>query len=272
MRDSAAASEAIEAYIREQEDKHLLRFITCGSVDDGKSTLIGRLLYDSKLIFEDQLAALKTDSRTAGATGEEVDLALLLDGLEAEREQGITIDVAYRFFATDKRRFIVADTPGHEQYTRNMATGASTADLAVLLVDARHGLMTQTRRHSFICKLLGVRQVVLAVNKMDLVDYSEEVFDRIRAEYEAFARSIGYEEIVCIPVSALTGENVTRPAASMEWHTGPTLLAELETARIPANGSTVRIWTSAALPAPSPAAACASATPSSSCPRVAPAG
>ena len=234
MPDSAAATEAIEAYIREQENKHLLRFITCGSVDDGKSTLIGRLLYDSKLIFEDQLATLRNDSRTAGTTGDEVDLALLLDGLEAEREQGITIDVAYRFFATDKRRFIVADTPGHEQYTRNMATGASTADLAVLLVDARNGLMTQTRRHSFICKLLGVRQVVLAVNKMDLVDYSEEVFDRIRADYEAFARSIGYEEVVCIPVSALTGENVTRRAESMAWYTGPTLLATLETARIPA--------------------------------------
>jgi len=228
----AADPSSVTEYLAEQGDKPLLRFITCGSVDDGKSTLIGRLLYDSKLIFEDQLAALRTDSKNAGTTGGEVDFALLLDGLEAEREQGITIDVAYRFFATERRRFIVADTPGHEQYTRNMATGASTADLAVLLVDAQNGVQTQTRRHAVICKLLGVRQVVLAVNKMDLVDYSQELFEEIRRSFETFASGLGYEEIVCIPLSALKGDNIMRRSPAMGWYTGPTLLAELETARI----------------------------------------
>ncbi|RMD90273.1 MAG: sulfate adenylyltransferase subunit CysN, partial [Alphaproteobacteria bacterium] len=224
------AAADVTAYLRDQERKDLLRFITCGSVDDGKSTLIGRLLYDSKLIFEDQLAALEADSRKAGTTGKAIDFALLLDGLEAEREQGITIDVAYRFFATDKRRFIVADTPGHEQYTRNMATGASTADLAVILVDARKGVLTQTRRHSYICSLLGIRQVVLAVNKMDLVDFSESVFGDIRAEYEAFARSIGYDAVTCIPLSALEGDNVMTRSERMAWYDGPSLLEALETA------------------------------------------
>jgi len=226
------AQQAVTAYLKDQAEKPRLRLITCGSVDDGKSTLIGRLLYDSKLIFEDQLAALESDSKKAGTTGGDIDFALLLDGLEAEREQGITIDVAYRFLATDKRRFIVADTPGHEQYTRNMATGASTADLAVLLVDAQNGLMTQTRRHAIICKLLGIRQVVLAVNKMDLVDYSQEVFEAIREEFETFAGSIGYESVVCIPVSALKGDNIMNRATRMGWYTGPTLLGELETAPI----------------------------------------
>ena len=186
-----AANPEVAAFLREQENKSMLRFLTCGSVDDGKSTLIGRLLYDTKLIFEDQLAALEKDSRKHGTTGEDFDFALLVDGLEAEREQGITIDVAYRFFATSKRKFIVADTPGHEQYTRNMATGASTADLAIVLVDARQGILRQTRRHSFIASLLGIKHVVVAVNKIDLVDYSEEVFDRISAEYLAFAKDLG---------------------------------------------------------------------------------
>ncbi|GER08284.1 adenylyl-sulfate kinase [Iodidimonas muriae] len=225
-------SDALTAYLKEQEAKDLLRFITCGSVDDGKSTLIGRLLFDSKMIFEDQLAALESDSKKVGTTGDDMDLALLLDGLEAEREQGITIDVAYRFFATDKRRFIVADTPGHEQYTRNMATGASTADAAVILLDARKGILTQTRRHSFICSLLGVRNIVLAVNKMDLVDYSREVFEKIREDYEAFAKTVGYENVTCIPLSALKGDNVLRSSPQLAWYNGPTLLAELETIRL----------------------------------------
>jgi bifunctional enzyme CysN/CysC len=183
-------AEDIEAYLKSHEHKSLLRFITCGSVDDGKSTLIGRLLYDSKMIFEDQLAALEADSKKVGTQGGELDFALLVDGLAAEREQGITIDVAYRFFSTDKRKFIVADTPGHEQYTRNMVTGASTADLAVILIDARKGVLTQTRRHSYIVSLLGIKHVVLAINKMDLVDYSREVFDRIVQEYRDFAAQI----------------------------------------------------------------------------------
>jgi len=219
----------IRTYLKTQENKSLLRFITCGSVDDGKSTLIGRLLYDSRLIFEDQLDALKADSKKVGTQGGEIDFALLVDGLEAEREQGITIDVAYRFFATDKRRFIVADTPGHEQYTRNMATGASTAELAVLLVDARYGLLQQTRRHSFICSLLGVRHVVVAVNKMDLVDFSQDVFERIRSDYEAFAQSIGYEQPVVVPISALKGDNVLQPSHNTPWYGGPTLMSHLET-------------------------------------------
>src|ERR1044072_3499803 len=203
----------ILGYLKAHEHKGLLRFITCGSVDDGKSTLIGRLLYESKVIFEDQLAALEADSKKVGTQGGDLDFALLVDGLAAEREQGITIDVAYRFFSTDRRKFIVADTPGHEQYTRNMVTGASTADVAVILVDARKGVLTQTRRHSYLASLIGIRHIVLAVNKLDLVDYSPEVFAEIEAEYRAFAQKMDLREIVCIPVSALRGDNILeRPA------------------------------------------------------------
>ena len=220
---------AFTDYLAAQERKSLLRFLTCGSVDDGKSTLIGRLLYDTKLVFEDHLLSLAKDSRKFGTTGEDIDLALLLDGLEAEREQGITIDVAYRFFTTERRKFIVADTPGHEQYTRNMATGASTSDLAVLLVDARVGLVTQTRRHAFIVSLLGIRHVVLAVNKIDLVDFSAEVFDRIRGEFESFAADMGFETIVAVPMSARYGDNVTRRSERTPWYAGPSLLEHLET-------------------------------------------
>ncbi len=223
------AQPSIEEFLAEQEHKSLLRFITCGSVDDGKSTLIGRLLYDSKLIYEDQLDALERDSKVSGTTGDDVDLALLVDGLQAEREQGITIDVAYRFFSTDKRKFIVADTPGHEQYTRNMATGASTASLAVILVDARKGVLTQTRRHSFIVSLMGIRQVVLAVNKMDLVDYSEDVFDTIVNDYRVFASGLGVDNITAIPMSALKGDNVLTAGDTTPWYGGPTLMAHLET-------------------------------------------
>ena len=222
----------IEAYLEAHEHKSLLRFITCGSVDDGKSTLIGRLLYDSKMIFEDQLAALEADSKKVGTQGGALDFALLVDGLAAEREQGITIDVAYRFFSTDKRKFIVADTPGHEQYTRNMVTGASTADLAVILIDARKGVLTQTRRHSYIVSLLGIRHVVLAVNKMDLVDCSREIFDTIVAEYRDFARQIKLPEVVAIPVSGLRGDNIKDPSTAMPWYHGPTLMGHLESVAI----------------------------------------
>jgi bifunctional enzyme CysN/CysC len=222
----------IEAYLRIHEHKSMLRFITCGSVDDGKSTLIGRLLYDSKLVFEDHLAALESDSKKVGTQGGDLDFALLVDGLAAEREQGITIDVAYRFFSTEHRKFIVADTPGHEQYTRNMVTGASTADLAVILIDGRKGVLTQTRRHSYLVSLLGIRHVVLAVNKLDLVDYSQEVFDRIEADYRDFASQVGLADIVCIPISALRGDNITEPSAHMPWYGGPTLIEHLETIEI----------------------------------------
>ena len=222
----------IEAYLHAHEHKSLLRFITCGSVDDGKSTLIGRLLYDSKMIFEDQLAALEADSKKVGTQGGDLDFALLVDGLAAEREQGITIDVAYRYFSTDKRKFIVADTPGHEQYTRNMVTGASTADLAVILIDARKGVLTQTRRHSFLVSLIGIRKVVLAINKMDLVEYSHEIFDTIVAEYRDFAKQIGLEDIVAIPVSGLRGDNITAPSEHTRWYHGPTLMGYLETVEI----------------------------------------
>jgi bifunctional enzyme CysN/CysC len=218
----------VRDYLALQEQKTLLRFLTCGSVDDGKSTLIGRLLYDTKLIFEDQLSALERDSRRHGTTGDDIDFALLVDGLEAEREQGITIDVAYRFFATPKRKFVVADTPGHEQYTRNMATGASTADAAVVLVDARQGVLRQTRRHSIIASLLGIRHVVLAVNKIDLVDFDREIFERIAAEYRAFAESLGFRTITSIPLSARYGDNVTRTSERMPWYDGPALLDCLE--------------------------------------------
>jgi bifunctional enzyme CysN/CysC len=222
----------IEEYLHQHEHKTLLRFITCGSVDDGKSTLIGRMLYDSKLLFEDQLAAVQKDSKKWGTQGEEMDLALLVDGLAAEREQGITIDVAYRFFATEQRKFIVADTPGHEQYTRNMVTGASTADAAVILIDARKGVLTQTRRHSYLVSLLGIRHVALAINKMDLVGYSEARFEEILAEYAEFAKKIGIEEFTAIPMSALRGENVVTPGMSMSWYHGPTLIGYLETVEI----------------------------------------
>ncbi len=224
----------IVAYLKGHEEKSLLRFITCGSVDDGKSTLIGRMLYESKMIFEDQLAALERDSKKVGTQGEEIDFALLVDGLASEREQGITIDVAYRFFSTARRKFIVADTPGHEQYTRNMATGASTAELAIILIDARRGVLTQTRRHSFIVSLLGICKVVLAINKMDLMDYSKEVFERIDADYRAFAAGLGQDgvapfEILSIPVSALKGDNIVEASSAMPWYDGPTLLEHLET-------------------------------------------
>jgi len=227
-RPDALIASDIDAYLAAHEGKSLLRFITCGSVDDGKSTLIGRLLYDSRMIFEDQLEALEADSKRVGTQGGEIDFALLVDGLAAEREQGITIDVAYRFFATEKRKFIVADTPGHEQYTRNMVTGASTADLAVILVDARKGVLTQTRRHSYLAHLLGIREIVLAVNKMDLVGYDQATFDAIVAEYAGFAASIGIETFTAMPISGFRGDNIAAPSANTPWYAGPTLIAHLE--------------------------------------------
>jgi bifunctional enzyme CysN/CysC len=226
--DAASSNEVRAA----DPQRDLLRFITCGSVDDGKSTLIGRLLHESKLIFEDQLAALVTDSALHGTTGDDIDFALLVDGLEAEREQGITIDVAYRFFATPERSFIVADTPGHEQYTRNMATGASNAQLAVILIDARKGVLAQTRRHTFICSLLGIRHVVVAVNKMDLVNFENEAFDRIVADYAAFSSKLGFSSIVSIPISARYGDNITELSPGTPWYHGPCLLDYLETVDI----------------------------------------
>jgi bifunctional enzyme CysN/CysC len=222
----------IEAYLKAHERKTLLRFMTCGSVDDGKSTLIGRLLYESKMIFEDQLAALESDSRKFGTQGDHLDLALLVDGLAAEREQGITIDVAYRFFTTERRKFIVADTPGHEQYTRNMVTAASTVDLAVILIDARKGVLTQTRRHSFIVALLGIRKVILAINKMDAVGFAQETFTSILEDYQKFAGQIGLADIVAIPISALRGDNVTEASPQTPWYRGPTLLEVLESTGI----------------------------------------
>ncbi len=231
---SGPAVRDIAAYLRAHDRMSLLRFITCGSVDDGKSTLIGRLLYESKALFDDQLAALDEDTRRFGTRGTELDLALLVDGLAAEREQGITIDVAYRYFATDKRKFIVADTPGHEQYTRNMVTGASNADLAVILVDARKGVLTQTRRHSYLARLLGISQAVLAVNKMDLVGYDPAVFEGVVAEYRAFGAQIGLAEITSIPLSAVYGDNVTQHGAHMPWFKGPTLIEHLESVQVDA--------------------------------------
>lgn len=219
----------IEQYLRQHQHKSLLRFITCGSVDDGKSTLIGRLLYESKMLFDDQLAAIEADSKKWGTQGGEIDFALLVDGLAAEREQGITIDVAYRFFSTDRRKFIVADTPGHEQYTRNMITGASTADVAVILVDARRGILTQTRRHSYLVSLIGIRKVVLAINKMDLVDYSEKVFRALTEEYRTFAAQFGLEDVTAIPLSALRGDNIIEHSERMPWYHGSTLMGYLET-------------------------------------------
>jgi bifunctional enzyme CysN/CysC len=222
----------IQAYLKSHEHKSLLRFITCGSVDDGKSTLIGRLLYESKMIFEDQLAALEADSKKVGTQGGDLDFALLVDGLAAEREQGITIDVAYRFFSTDRRKFIVADTPGHEQYTRNMVTGASTADVAVILIDARKGVLTQTRRHSYLVSLIGIKHVVLAINKMDLVGFAQETFDTILNEYRDFAAQIDIENITAIPLSALRGDNILESSNRMPWYSGPTLMSYLETVEI----------------------------------------
>ncbi|HCH96065.1 MAG TPA: adenylyl-sulfate kinase [Erythrobacter sp.] len=231
-RTDALIADDIEAYLEQHQNKSMLRFITCGSVDDGKSTLIGRLLYDSKMIFEDQLAALENDSKRVGTQGQEIDFALLVDGLAAEREQGITIDVAYRFFATEKRKFIVADCPGHEQYTRNMVTGASTADCAVILIDARKGVLVQTRRHSFLCHQLGIKNLVLAVNKMDLIDYDQEKFEAIVADYRKFADSIGVEDFTAIPMSGLAGDNITTRSGNTPWYDGPVLIDHLETIEV----------------------------------------
>lgn len=228
----------IISYLEQHENKDMLRFLTCGSVDDGKSTLIGRLLHDSKMIYEDQLAAVAKDSKKVGTTGEEVDLALLVDGLQSEREQGITIDVAYRYFSTDKRKFIIADTPGHEQYTRNMVTGASTCDLAIILVDARAGVKTQTRRHSYLVSLLGIKQVIVAINKMDLVDYSQETYDQICADYSEFAKQLDIEDIHFIPLSALKGDNVVNLSEDTAWYGGEPLIHLLETIEISKQNNT----------------------------------
>ncbi len=232
---TAAVREDIHAYLARHQEKELLRFLTCGSVDDGKSTLIGRLLHDTKMIYEDQLAAIRKDSVKHGTTGGQIDLALLTDGLKAEREQGITIDVAYRYFSTDKRKFIIADTPGHEQYTRNMATGASTCQLAIILVDARHGVLPQTRRHSFICSLLGIAHLVVAINKMDMVEFSEERFNKIKAEYAEFAGKLDIRDVHFIPISALHGDNVVERSSRMPWYKGGALLNHLETVHIAAD-------------------------------------
>jgi bifunctional enzyme CysN/CysC len=233
-------NQDIDAYLLQHQQKSLLRFITCGSVDDGKSTLIGRLLYDSQMILDDQLAALVADSKRIGTQGQSIDFALLVDGLAAEREQGITIDVAYRFFATDKRKFIVADTPGHEQYTRNMVTGASTADLAIILIDARKGVLTQTRRHTYLAHLLGIQRLVLAVNKMDLIDYDQGKFNQIVADYRVFADSIGIDSVVAIPISSLAGDNVTNQSGNMPWYSGPTLMAHLEAVEVDSKSAQLR--------------------------------
>jgi bifunctional enzyme CysN/CysC len=237
---AAEAQQQIDAFLKHNQQQSLLRFITCGSVDDGKSTLIGRLLYDSKMIFEDQLAALEADSKRIGTQGQNIDFALLVDGLAAEREQGITIDVAYRFFATQRRKFIVADTPGHEQYTRNMVTGASTADLAVILIDARKGVLTQTRRHSYLAHLIGIKKVVLAVNKMDLIDYDQSKYDAIVADYRVFADSIGIGSVVSIPISSLLGDNITAASRNTPWYAGPPLLAHLESVEIDSTAAQLR--------------------------------
>src|SRR6187399_758425 len=221
---SALIATDINEYLQQHERKELLRFITCGSVDDGKSTLIGRLLFESKMIYEDQLSAIRKDTAKHGTTGDDMDLALALDGLQEEQQQGITIDVAYRYFSTDKRKFIIADTPGHEQYTRNMATGASTADLAIILIDARKGVLTQTKRHSFIVSLLGIKHIIVAINKMDLVDYSQEVFEKIRTDYQNFAARLNLPDVVCIPISAVNGDNVVARSEQTGWYDGATLL------------------------------------------------
>ncbi|WP_434997416.1 sulfate adenylyltransferase subunit CysN [Vibrio scophthalmi] len=222
----------IEAYLKVHENKDLLRFLTCGNVDDGKSTLIGRLLYDSKLIYEDQMAAIEKDSQKFNTTDGDFDLALLVDGLQSEREQGITIDVAYRYFSTDKRKFIIADTPGHDQYTRNMVTGASTCDLAIVMVDARYGIQTQTRRHSYICSLLGIKHIIVAINKMDLVKFSQNVYKKIKNDYREMAKSFNIDDIRFVPISALNGDNVVTPSEAMDWYPGATLMKLLETVKI----------------------------------------
>jgi sulfate adenylyltransferase subunit 1 len=235
--DSLIATD-IEAYLKQHENKEILRFLTCGNVDDGKSTLIGRLLHDSKMIYEDQLEAVTKDSVKSGTTGEAVDLALLVDGLQAEREQGITIDVAYRYFSTTKRKFIIADTPGHEQYTRNMATGASNCQLAVILIDARYGVQTQTRRHSYIASLLGIKHIVVAVNKMDIKDYDEQVFNDIRKDYTEFARELEMGDVHFVPLSALKGDNVVNRSENMPWYQGDTLMDLLENVEIASDANT----------------------------------
>ncbi|QJR79879.1 sulfate adenylyltransferase subunit CysN [Alteromonas pelagimontana] len=236
--ENSLLKEDVLAYLEQHEQKDLLRFLTCGSVDDGKSTLIGRLLHDSKMIYEDQLAAITKDSKKMGTTGEKVDLALLVDGLQSEREQGITIDVAYRYFSTDKRKFIIADTPGHEQYTRNMVTGASTCDLAIVMVDARAGVKTQTRRHSFLASLLGIKHVIVAVNKMDLMDYSEKVYNEIREDYLQFAKNLNIPDIRFVPLSALDGDNVVNKSEHTPWFEGEPLMSLLETIEIAHDSNT----------------------------------
>src|SRR5690554_3389947 len=232
---SELISQDILAYLAQHERKELLRFLTCGNVDDGKSTLIGRLLHDSKMIYEDHLETITRDSKKVGTTGDDIDLALLVDGLQAEREQGITIDVAYRYFSTTKRKFIIADTPGHEQYTRNMATGASTCDLAIILIDARHGVMTQTRRHSYIASLLGIKHIVVAINKMDLMDFSEQKFIDIKSDYLAFAQKLGMSEVKFVPMSALDGDNVVNRSERSPWYKGDTLMEILESIPVAGN-------------------------------------
>ncbi|CDT77879.1 sulfate adenylyltransferase, subunit 1 [Vibrio coralliirubri] len=229
---SELIAQDIEAYLKVHENKDLLRFLTCGNVDDGKSTLIGRLLFDSKLIYEDQMAAIEKDSQKFNTTDDSFDLALLVDGLQSEREQGITIDVAYRYFSTDKRKFIIADTPGHEQYTRNMVTGASTCDLAIVMVDARYGIQTQTRRHSYICSLLGIKHIIVAINKMDLMEYSQNVYQQIKADYREMAKSFNIDDVRFVPISALKGDNVVTPSENMDWYPGATLMKLLETVKI----------------------------------------
>ena len=235
IKEETLIRDDITSYLARHESKDLLRFLTCGSVDDGKSTLIGRLLYDSHMIYEDQLEKITKDSKIYGTTGDDFDPALLTDGLKAEREQGITIDVAYRYFSTDKRKFIIADCPGHEQYTRNMATGASTCNLAVILIDARHGVITQTRRHSFICSLLGIKHVIVSVNKMDLVDWSENKFDEIKNDFNNTVARLNFSDIHFIPLSALKGDNVVNRSKSMDWYNGPTFLSHLENVNISAD-------------------------------------
>jgi sulfate adenylyltransferase subunit 1 len=236
--DSNLLATDIEEYLRVHENKDMMRFITCGSVDDGKSTLIGRLLFDSKMIFEDQMAAIEKDSKKFNTTNEDFDLALLVDGLQSEREQGITIDVAYRYFATEQRKFIIADTPGHEQYTRNMATGASTCDLAIILIDARHGVQVQTRRHSYICSLLGIKHVIIAVNKMDAVDYDQNVYKKIKADYREFANQLNITDVRFVPISALKGDNVVNESANMPWYPGSPLMRLLNTVQISTHENT----------------------------------
>ena len=229
---SELIADDIHEYLKQHEQKQLLRFLTCGSVDDGKSTLIGRLLYDAKMIYEDQLASINKDSKKHGTTGEKPDLALLVDGLQSEREQGITIDVAYRYFSTEKRKFIIADTPGHEQYTRNMATGASTCDLAIILVDARQGILTQTKRHSFIASLLGIKHIVVAINKMDLVDFDEKIFTKIKTSYAQLAEQLNFKDVTYVPLSALEGDNVVNKSDHTPWYKGKTLMEIMETVDI----------------------------------------